>query len=82
MGVTGSIVSFLMIWWVCLFMVLPMRPKSVWQEPDAHAKGVDQGAPVNPAIWWRVKRTTMIAVPLWFIVFLVISSGLLDPSRA
>ena len=81
MGVAGSIVTFVMIWWIVLFTVLPMRPKSVWEEPDAHAKGSDRGAPVDPAILRKVVITTLIAIPLWFVVFLVVTFGILDPSR-
>lgn len=77
MGISGGIVSFLLIWWLTLFAVLPIRPKSVWEEPEKHAKGTDRGAPVDPAIWYKVKLTTMIAVPIWIVVFLVISSGVL-----
>lgn len=77
MGVGGSIVSFVIIWWLVLFCVLPIRSKSVWEEPDKHAQGVERGAPIDPAIWFKVKLTTMIAAPIWFIVFLVVSSGIL-----
>lgn len=77
MGIGGSIVSFVMIWWLVLFAVLPLRPKSVWEEPDQHPKGSDRGAPIDPAIWYKVKLTTIIAVPIWAIVFAVIASGIL-----
>lgn len=78
MGVGGSIVSFVMIWWLCLFCVLPIRQRNVWEEPEKHAKGADRGAPINPAIWFKVRLTTMIAVPVWLVVFLVVSSGILS----
>ncbi|GGY43025.1 DUF1467 family protein [Parvularcula lutaonensis] len=79
MGVGGSIVSFVIIWWLCLFCVLPIRQRNVWEEPEEHAKGVDRGAPVNPEIWFKVRLTTMIAIPVWFVVFLLVSSGVLQP---
>jgi predicted secreted protein len=77
MGVGGGIVSYVMIWWLVLFTTLPLRPKSVWEEPEEHAKGSDRGAPVDPALWRKIKLTTMIATPIWFLVFLVITSGIL-----
>jgi predicted secreted protein len=77
MGVGGGIVSYVMIWWLVLFNTLPLRPKSVWEEPEEHAKGSDRGAPVDPALWRKIKLTTMIATPIWFLVFLVITSGIL-----
>jgi predicted secreted protein len=75
MGWGGSIVSFVMIWWLTLFCVLPIRQKHVWQDPDRHAQGSDRGAPVDPAIWFKVKLTTMIAVPIFVVVFLGVTFG-------
>lgn len=77
MGVGGSIVSFVIIWWLVLFCVLPIRSRSVWEEPEKHAKGTDRGAPIDPALWFKVKLTTLIAIPVWFAVFLLVSSGIL-----
>ncbi|MEO1657200.1 MAG: DUF1467 family protein [Pseudomonadota bacterium] len=81
MSIPGAVISFILIWWLCLFTVLPMRHKGVAEEPERHAKGADRGAPVDPAIWWKVKTTTLIAVPVWAIVALVIASGVFDPAR-
>lgn len=81
MGIAGGIVSYVMIWWLTLFAVLPLRQKSVWEEPDKHARGADRGAPVDPAIWRKVKLTTLIATPIWFLVFIGISTGIFDPYR-
>ena len=78
MGVGGSIVSFVMIWWLVLFVTLPIRQRHVWEDPDAHARGTDRGAPVDPALWFKVKLTTAIAIPVWFVVFLVVSSGIMS----
>lgn len=76
MSIGGSIVSFVMIWWLVLFTTLPIRPKKVGEEPEKHARGADRGAPVDPAIWFKVKLTTAIAAPIWLVVFILISSGL------
>ncbi|MEE4210549.1 MAG: DUF1467 family protein [Parvularcula sp.] len=81
MGVPGGIITFVLVWWIILFAVLPLRPKSVWEEPEAHAKGSDRGAPVDPALIRKVLITTGIAVPVWLVIFLVVSSGIFDPSR-
>jgi predicted secreted protein len=75
MGWGGSIVSFVIIWWLCLFMVLPIRQRNVWEEPDKHAKGSDRGAPIDPALWFKVRLTTMIAVPIFLLVFLGVTFG-------
>lgn len=73
MGIGGSIVSFVMIWWLVLFGVLPLQPRSVADEPEKHARGSDRGAPVDPALKRKLKLTTMIAVPIWIVVFLFVT---------
>jgi len=81
MGAVGGSITFVLIWWLVLFCVLPLKAKGVWEEPDQHAKGVDRGAPVNPELWWKIKRTTFITIPIWILVFLIVSSGVFDPGR-
>jgi len=75
MSVGGGIVSFVLVWWLVLFTTLPIRPKKVSDEPGKHAKGVDRGAPVDPALWFKIKLTTAIATPIWLVVFSLISFG-------
>lgn len=81
MGVVGSIVSFLMIWWTVLFMVLPMRVKGLWEDDGEHVQGTEQGAPVKPELWFKIKRTTYISLGVWFVLFLVVNSGIISFER-
>ena len=78
MGVVGSIVTFLMIWWIVLFMVLPTRVKGLWEDTQEHAQGTERGAPIDPQLWFKIKRTTWISLILWFIAFLVVNSGIIS----
>jgi predicted secreted protein len=79
MGVVGGIIAYLIIWWTVLFAILPMRVKSVWESPEEQTKGVDRGAPVNPEIWFKVKRTTWVAAIFWVVVYAVVASGVFEP---
>ena len=79
MGPVGATITFLLIWWLVFFAVLPMRVKGVWEDEGEHAKGSERGAPVNPELWWKIKRTTLIAAGLSALVFVVIASGVFDP---
>jgi predicted secreted protein len=81
MGIAGSIVVFLVIWWTVLFAILPMRVKGVWEDEGRHAKGVDQGAPVDPMLWFKLKRTTWVALIIFAVVFVVINSGVISYER-
>ncbi|MEM6649944.1 MAG: DUF1467 family protein [Pseudomonadota bacterium] len=82
MGIVGSIVTFLIIWWTVLFAVLPMRVKGVWEdEAGTHVEGVEPGAPNNPQLWFKIKRTTWITTIIWVIVFIIVSSGVINFDR-
>jgi predicted secreted protein len=81
MGAAGGIITFVIMWWIFFFAVLPIRPKSVWEEPDAHPEGADRGAPVDPALLKKVLLATAITIPAWLVVYFVVGSGVFDPSR-
>lgn len=81
MGVTGSVVAFLMIWWTVLFAVLPMRVKGQWEGDDEAVAGTERGAPTDPQIWFKVKRTTWVAAIIWAVTFVVVNSGLISFNR-
>ncbi|MBB4659765.1 DUF1467 family protein [Parvularcula dongshanensis] len=79
MGPVGGVIVYLLLWWTVLFAVLPMRVRGVWEDEANHPKGVERGAPVSPELWFKVKRTSLIAAVLWVVVFAVISTGVLEP---
>ncbi|MEM9421716.1 MAG: DUF1467 family protein [Pseudomonadota bacterium] len=81
MGVIGSIITFLIIWWTVLFMVLPMRVKGVWEDDKDHVKGGERGAPIDPKLWFKAKRTTWISLILWFVAFVVVNAEILPFER-
>ena len=73
MGLTGSIILFLIIWWLILFILLPINidnkpPNSTEYEAN------DRGAPKNPQILKKFIITTIISVILWFVVFLLLNN--------
>lgn len=78
MGIVGSIISYLIIWWVVLFAILPMRVKGVWEGDDEQPEGVEQGAPIRPEIWFKVKRTSWVAAIIWAVVFVVVSTDVIS----
>ena len=75
MGITSAIVLFAVIWFLTLFIVLPLRLKTQGDvgkiEPGTHA-----GSPVNPNMKKRFLVTTAVAVVLWAIIAGSIISGI------
>ena len=50
MGITGSIVVYVIIWWIVFFSVLPIGIKHSEKPFKSNLEGIDPGAPKNPNI--------------------------------
>lgn len=74
MGITSAIVLFAVIWFLTLFIVLPLRLQTQGDvgeiEPGTHA-----GSPANPQMKKRFLVTSAVAMVLWAIVAGSIISG-------
>ena len=67
MAITSAIVLFAVIWFLTLFVVLPLRLQTQGDlgkvEPGTHA-----GSPENPQMKKRFLVTTLVALLLWAII--------------
>ena len=50
MGITGSLIVYIIIWWVVFFSLLPVGIKSNNLNYKENLEGSDPGAPKNPNI--------------------------------
>lgn len=64
----SAIVVFIVIWWLVLFMVLPVGVR----RSEAPEEGHDPGAPAQPMMWRKVAATTAITAALFAIVYVVV----------
>ena len=67
-------VTFLLIWWMTLFIILPLGIKGQAESGDI-VEGSEPGAPVNSNILAKFKLTTIVASLIWLVVSSVIWSG-------
>jgi len=76
MSITGAIVLFVVIWFMTMFVVLPIRARSQADDGEV-VPGTHEGAPAN----FRLKRTVLIVtlwtIPLWGIVYAIIVLGII-----
>ena len=68
MGIAGSIILFLLIWWLLLFIVLPLNISDTAEK--IVEGGNDTGAPSNPQIFKKFLITTIISIIIWSIMYI------------
>lgn len=73
MDLVGGIVVFVVVWFVVLFMVLPVGVRP----PDETEVGHMPGAPENPRIWLRFAATSGITAVIWIILYLAVEYDLI-----
>jgi predicted secreted protein len=76
MSIFGMIVTFIVVWWLVLFLVLPWGIQSRIKTDNAIiipeiVNGADIGAPKTPNIKIKFLITTLIALTIWgFFAFI------------
>ncbi|MGH7032322.1 MAG: DUF1467 family protein [Stellaceae bacterium] len=69
-----GIATYVVIWWVTIFAVLPwgVRPAA---EGDP---GRRAGAPRNPRLWRKAAITSVVAGIVWLVVYWAVTMQLID----
>jgi predicted secreted protein len=68
MSLLSSVAVFFVIWWLCLFVVLPWGVRSQDEMQDI-APGTERGAPHQPHLLKRVVATTLLASVIFAAVY-------------
>ena len=69
MSLVSSIAIYFVLWWLCLFVVLPFGVRSQ-HEANAVAPGTEPGAPVTPFLLRRVIATTLLSALIFAGIYL------------
>lgn len=77
MNLFSAFVVWLIIWWLCLFIILPIGIRGQAEEGDI-VKGSEPGAPHTLDIKRKFIQTTIIASGLWLLVCFLILSGVIS----
>lgn len=73
----SALVVWLIIWWLVLFIILPIGVRGQAEEGDI-VEGSEPGAPHSLNIKRKFIQTTVIASVLWMLTCGLIMSGLLN----
>lgn len=74
MGITSAIVLFAVIWFMVLFVVLPLRMQTQGDAGEI-VPGTHASAPANLNVRQKVRVTTLWALGLWIVIAGTILSG-------
>ena len=78
MGITGSIIVYVMIWWVIFFSVLPVGIRSNKEVFKDKIGGADPGAPKNPKIGKKFLITTLSTTIIFLVIYYLVKFDLLN----
>jgi predicted secreted protein len=69
MSLASGIAIYFIVWWVCLFAVLPFGVRNAHEAGEPVEQGNEAGAPVNPMILKKVLWTTAVATAAFLLIF-------------
>ena len=78
MGITGSIIVYVMIWWIIFFSLLPVGIQSNKELFKEKIEGMDPGAPKNPNIGKKFLITTLISTIIFSVIYYLVEFDLLN----
>ena len=78
MGITGSIIVYVLIWWMIFFSVLPIGIQSNKEKFKDQIDGIDQGAPNNPKMGKKFSITTIITTIIFIVIYYLVEFNLLN----
>jgi len=77
-GITGSIIVYVLIWWIIFFSVLPVGIQSNKEKFREKIGGIDPGAPNNPKIGKKFLITTIITSIIFIVIYYLVKLNLLN----
>ena len=78
MGITGSIIVYVLIWWMIFFSVLPVGIQSNKERYKEKIGGIDPGTPNNPKIGKKFLITTIITSIIFIVIYYLVQFDLLN----
>ena len=78
MSITGSLIIFVLIWWIIFFSLLPI---DVDRKHKQMVEGVDKGSPENPKMIKKIIYTTIITSIIFIGIFMLVKYDYLNLRR-
>ena len=75
MSITGSLIIYVLIWWIIFFSLLPI---DVDRKHKQIVEGIDKGSPENPKIIKKIIYTTIITSIIFIGIFMLVKYDYLN----
>jgi predicted secreted protein len=69
MSIGSGLAIYFIVWWVCLFLVLPFGVRNAHEVGEAVIPGNETGAPVHPMLLRKVVATTVLATVIFLLIW-------------
>ena len=79
MAISAALVLFAIVWFMVLFVVLPLRLRTQDEAGDV-VPGTPASAPTNPDLKRKAWITTGVALIVWAVLCAIISTGVIPVS--
>ena len=77
MGLWTGLAIYLVVWWLSLFLVLPVGARTVIDAGDV-VRGHASSAPKRPRLLLKMALTTLVAGVFFAIIYVVAESGVIS----
>ena len=77
MTISASIVLYAVVWFMTLFVILPLRLKSQ-EEAGEVVPGTPSSAPADPQIKKRMQIVTLVGTVVWMVICTLIITDILS----
>lgn len=75
MSFGSGVAIYFIVWWVCLFAVLPFGVRNAHETGETVAPGNEAGAPVHPMLIRKVLATTVLATVVFLLILGQVTQG-------
>jgi predicted secreted protein len=77
MPLVTAIAIYFVLWWLCLFLVLPWGVRGQHEDGDV-VRGSEPGAPIKSRMKRKALQTTVLAGIVWLVIVVVVQFHLLS----
>jgi len=77
MPIVTAVSIYFVLWWLCLFLVLPWGIRGQHEGGDV-VKGTDLGAPIAARMKRKVIQNTILAGVIWIVIFVIVKFDLVS----